>query len=295
MKKLTISDRKMVFGYLAILLAAMLFGSVSTLAKPTLVNIDPLVLSFLVYLLASLVFTPLAYKTKSSLSKKDLVLVITIALSGAVAAPILYFVGLEQTTASDAALLSNGEIAFSILLAVLFFKERIERKHYAAIAMVLGGVIIVATNLQLSFSVMDLKNMGNILVLGATVFWALDNNISKIISKRVDVARIVQLKSLIGGAILLAVVLILQIPINVQLENIPNIVLLGTAGFGISIYLFIYGLKSIGTVKTVMIFSTSSVFGLLFARMFLNEQISYYQIIAVVIMIAGLYLLQKTK
>ena len=295
MKEITSFAKQARLGYLSALLAAILFGSVSTLAKPTLTTIDPLVLSFLVYLLASLVSTPIARKTKLPAERKDWGLLLTIALSGAVAAPVLYFFGLEQTTASDTALLANGEIIFSVLLALLFFKEKLKRVGYLAVAMVLIGVIIVTTNLQFSSSSFDLINTGNVLVVAATVFWALDNNLSKVASKRIDVARIVQLKSIIGGVILLLLVLALQIPINIDPVHIPNVVLLGTAGFGISIYLFIHGLKRIGTVKTIMIFSTSAVFGLIFASIFLGETISPYQILAIVIMLAGLYLLQKNK
>ncbi len=291
MKNLT-GDRKLWIGYLSVLLAAILFGSVSTLAKSTLIDIHPLVLAFLVYFIASLVSTPIALKTKFSMNRKNWILLLIVALSGAVIAPTLYFFGLEQTTASDTALLTNGEIVFSVLLALLFFKERLNKIGYAAVTMVLIGVVIVTTNLELSFS--DL-NIGNSFIILATIFWALDNNLSKIISKRIDIARIVQLKSAIGGVILLLLVMVFQIPIEIELEHIPNIVLLGAAGFGISIYLFIHGLKRIGTVKTIMIFSTSAIFGLIFASTFLQETITSYQIIAITIMLSGLYLLHKNN
>lgn len=294
MKNLTI-DKQLGIGYLSALLAAILFGSVSTLAKPTLTIIHPLVLSFLVYFLASLISTPMAQKTKFSMNKKNWILLLVIALSGAVIAPTLYFFGLEQSTASDTAILTNGEIVFSVLLALLFFKERLNKIGYTAVLMVLIGVVIVTTNLEFSSSSFDLKNTGNLLIIVATVFWALDNNLTKIISKKVDVARIVQLKSAIGGLILLLLVLVLQIPIEIKPEHIPNIVLLGTAGFGISIYLFIHGLKRIGTVRTIMIFSTSAIFGLIFASVFLQEVITSYQILAIIIMLAGLYLLHKNS
>ena len=48
----------------------------------------------------------------------------------------MYFFGLELTTATDTALLANGEIAFSILLAMLFFKERLRLIGYLAVTMV---------------------------------------------------------------------------------------------------------------------------------------------------------------
>ena len=47
----------------------------------------------------------------------------------------------------------------------------------------------------------------------------------------------------------------------------------------------------LGTIRTIIIFSMSSEFGLIFAFIFLNESISTYQIIAVIAMLAGIYML----
>ena len=49
----------------------------------------------------------------------------------------------------------------------------------------------------------------------------------------------------------------------------------------------------LGTIRTIIIFSTSSVFGLIFAFIFLNEPISVYQIIAVIAMLAGIYIVNR--
>lgn len=282
-------------GYLTVLVSAILFGSVSTIAKPTLATIHPILLASFVYFLASLVATPLLYKKKFSISNKDKGLLLVIAVSGAVVGPILFFIGLEESYASDSALLLNGEIIFSVFLAILLFREKLPTVSYLAVALVIAGMIIVTTDMEFSFSAFDVKNVGNLFIIGATLFWALDNNLSKILSTRLDVARIVQLKSLIGGAILLLFVFLLQIPIDIELEHIPNILLLGVAGFGASIFFFLHALKRIGTVRTIIIFSTSSVFGLVFASIFLQEEISHFQLIAMGVILSGIYLLYKKQ
>ena len=281
-------------GYFAAIVAAILFGSVSTVAKPALSEIHPILLASLVYFLASLVATVIPKKPVPIL-KKDAGLLIIVAFSGAVIGPILFFVGLEESLASDSALLLNGEIVFSVILAILLFREKLSSLGYLAVALVVAGVVIVTTNLDMSLSALTFTNKGNLFILAATLFWALDNNVSKILSTRLDVARIVQLKSVIGGSVLLLIVFAFEVPIGVTLEHIPNILLLGAAGFGASIFLFLHGLKRIGTVKTIMIFSTSSVFGLLFAALFLQEQISHLQVIAMGIILLGIYLLYKRQ
>lgn len=291
----SISKNYVLLGYVSAIISAVLFGSVSTVAKPALVSIHPILLASFVYLLASLVATPLIRKKKLSISTKDKGLLLIIAVSGAVVGPILFFMGLEKSSASDSALLLNGEIIFSVFLAILLFREKLPTISYLAVALVIAGIIIVTTDMEFSYSAFDVQNVGNLFIIGATLFWALDNNLSKILSTRLDVARIVQLKSLIGGSILLLLVFLLQVPIDVEWEHLPNILLLGTAGFGASIFFFLHGLKRIGTVKTIMIFSTSSVFGLFFASLFLQEEISYFQVIAMGIILSGFYLLYKKQ
>ena len=292
----SISKNHILLGYVSAVVAAVLFGSVSTVAKPALASIHPVLLASFVYLLASLVATPLLIKKKNySITTKDKGLLVAIAVSGAVIGPLMFFAGLEESLAADSALLLNGEMIFSVFLATLLFREKISTAGYLAVVLVIAGIIVVTTDMELSSSAFDVQNTGNLLIIGATLFWALDNNLSKILSKRMDIARIVQLKSLIGGSILLVLVFILQIPISVDTEHIPNILLLGIAGFGASIFFFLHALKRIGTVKTVMIFATSSVFGLIFAAMFLQEEVSLFQIIAMIIIICGIYMLYKKQ
>jgi drug/metabolite transporter (DMT)-like permease len=124
-------------GFTAALLAAALFGSVSTIAKPVLATVDPFLLSSLVYLISAMLFSAIialrnktaSPQTVSSSSKRShsyyLTLIITTSIIGATIAPAMFFFDLGQTTASDTSLLSNGETVFSIIFAILFFNEKL--------------------------------------------------------------------------------------------------------------------------------------------------------------------------
>ena len=281
-------------GYISAVLAAVLFGSISTIAKPALLNVNALLLSSAVYLLAGLTATPLKKKARiSEIKRKEWLLILAMSISGAVIAPLLYFTGLTQSKASDTSVLSNAEIVFTVLLAILLFREKLKPIGYLAIALVLVGVIIITTNLEFSTFIFDIKSEGNFLILTAMAFWGLDNNVSKIASQRIDAARLVQLKSAIGGSCLLLIVLLVRVPINITVSEVPNIILLGVAGFGGSLYFFMNSLKRIGTVRTILIYSTSVIFGLFFASLFLHESIGVYQIIAIIMMLSGIFLIER--
>jgi len=250
-------------------------------------------LASLVYLISGLAITPIV-KSKLSLSKKDYSLLLITSISGGAIAPAMFFFGLKLTTAVDSSLLSNGEIIFSIILALTLFGEKLNHIGYVAMALILTGVMIVSTNLEFDRALLKV-NAGDLLIIGATLFWGLDNNISRILSHRMDITRIIQLKSFIGGFILLVLGLLLRIPVNINLTEIPYILFLGIVGFAASLYFLLQGLSKIGTTNTMLILSLSSVFGLVLAAIFLHEHISVFQIIAAGIMLFGIYLINPNR
>ncbi|MDE1832233.1 MAG: DMT family transporter [Thaumarchaeota archaeon] len=287
-------NKTAVAGYMSALVASAFFGAVPTIAKPMTSSINVLLLSSIAYLIAALTFTPMAKKAKTTLVKKDYAILVAISVCGAAAAPCLYFLGLRQSSAADTSLLSNVEIMFTVLFGLVFFKERLRPIGFIAVAMVVLGVIVITTDLRFSGSFLQL-NAGHFFILGAMALWALDNNLSRIISTKMDTARLVQLKSVIGGLILLGAVFLLGIPLDMNTSQVPYVILLSAIGFGGSLYFFLQSLKRIGTIRTIVIFSTSSVFGLVFASAFLHEPISLYQTAAIAVMLAGVYLVNRKE
>lgn len=280
-------------GYVCALLAAILFGAVSTLGKPPLETLNPILVSSLAYIAAATALVPFAHGTRIIHTRRDTLLLISISISGAIIAPILFFSGLARTSASDASLLVTTEIAFSVILASIIFRENLNLRKWIAISMVLSGIVIITISNDLDHITLPDLNIGNLMIVGAAIFWALDNNLSTIISSKLSASRLVQLKSIIGGSVLLGVILALQISFQMTLYQLLNIILLGSLGFGASLFFFINALRNIGTVKTVLVFSLSSVFGLLFAFIFLGENITIVQIGVVPLLFAGIYILEK--
>lgn len=288
--------RQTELGYLFAVLAAIMFGSVSTVAKPLVSTVNPLLLSSLIYLIAAATLTPLAKRQPFPTTRKNYLLILAISICGAAIAPSLFFIGLTHASASDAALITNGEVFFSVLLAMMFFKERLGQLGYVAMVLVLVGMIIVTTDLNFSDFTLQQIHYQDMLLILAMLFWGIDNNLSRILAQKIHVAKIAQIKSVIGGSILFGIAVFgFGVPINISISQILPIMILGIVGFAISIYFFLQSLKRINTVRTVLIFSTSSVFGLIAASIFLQEQISWYQIMAAGIMIFGIYLMHRKE
>ena len=167
---------------------------------------------------------------------------------------------------------------FTILIAITS-RENPGRYGYFGILCIFVGLIVL--NLKEDNLASDFfRNndlIGSLLILWSAIFWALDNNISKVIlQKEVPLVRLIQLKSLIGGITSLVLAVILNISFNINSSNIPSLLFLSLELFGL-LFLFLKGIKEVGATRSVMIFSTSTLFGIIFAIMFLNEQIEIYQ------------------
>jgi len=64
-------------------------------------------------------------------------------------------------------------------------------------------------------------------------------------------------------------------------------------GIGMPIFFVLIALRYIGAVRTILVFSTSTVFGVMFANLLLGEIITMTNVGSMGIVIVGTYLLRK--
>lgn len=285
-----------VAGYLSVLVSAALFGSVFTLAKLPLATVDPLALSAVIYIIAGLGLIPFAKASFRLDTRRDYYYLAIVTAFGAVAAPVLLLYGLQQTDASDAAILTNGEIVFTIILSAIFFGEKPHgRVGLLAVILVVVGLFLATTDLKLSETILQF-NAGNLMILASMFMWAIDNNISRRLTSSVSPAKIAMLKSLAGGLVLLAVALVLgrgNAIVGIEPSLWLIIIGMSISGFGGALLLFLQGIKRIGIVKTMSVFSLTPIFGIVIAATVLGESISIFQGIATALIIVGILLVSR--
>lgn len=296
------------WGYVGAIASAILFGVGTTLNKLALADVNPTVVAGLIYLFAgvslSIVrFSPIRSrvmkliktpaKTESKFCKKDVATLSLVVLSGSVIAPILFLNGLNQTTAINASLLQNAEILFTVLIALVFLREHVNKREWIGIVILVLGAVFLATNAQ--FTSLTLQNavLGNLLILSGCLFWGIDNNLSKFLCIKEDLILVTALKCLIGGASLLLLAYALNLSFYVPLSAFPYLVSVGAFSIGFSILFFMVGLKEIGSIRTGTIYSTSALFGAVFALIVLKEPLTIVQMLAGLIMVLGVYVLYK--
>lgn len=286
-----------------VIVAAALAGLIHSVSKPllsgtgpTFSEINPVTLAATIYIINGLFFTPIRKKnnSNSNIGKKNWIMLAIIGITET-AALITYFFGLKESTAVNASILSNGEIIFSILVAITIFREKLQRKELGPFFMIILGIVLLPIGYDLyqnGFSLTELV-LGDLLILFSGVFYAIDVNFSKIISHRLDAKRITQMGSLIGGGFALCLLFAFQIPFDVSLSQIPRIAIVGLFGTGFATFFFIIGLRLIGAVRTVLIYSSTTVFGMIFASLFLQESITIQNVFSFILVTIGVYMLRN--
>jgi drug/metabolite transporter (DMT)-like permease len=295
------------WGYVAAVVSAILFGISSTLNKIVLKNADPTVIAGLIYLVAGVFLfffhlTPFCPKilakfdtvgTETKIGKKDFKVLAFVIVCGSVLAPLFLLNGLSQTTAINASLLLNAESLFTVAIAFVFLNERCAKKEYIGILLLLVGVVFVTTNGAFGELSLSENLLGNLLIIGACLFWGIDNNLSKFLSRKRDVVMMTAIKCFIGGLALLSISFFLGSSFTIPLVSIPYILFVGAFSIAFSIVFFLFALRKIGSMRTGVIFSLSSLFGAVLAFVVLRESFTVIQVIAGLIMILGIYVLYR--
>jgi drug/metabolite transporter (DMT)-like permease len=183
------------------LAAAILFGAGTPLAKLLVGNLPPLLLAGLLYLGSGLGLGVLllwrgvrdrAAAENMRLPVNELPWLFGAILFGGVLGPALLMWGLTQTAGATASLLLNVEGVLTAVIAWVVFKENADRQ------IVLGMVAIVAGGVLLSWEPGTASiSMGALLIVGACLCWALDNNLTRKVSSN-DAMMVACLKGLLA-------------------------------------------------------------------------------------------------
>src|SRR6187200_2828344 len=274
-------------GVLEALAAACLFGAATPLASRLTGSTSPQVLAGLLYLGSGLaLWTSMRWwpaRREAPLTRRELP-----ALSGAIVfggglGPVLLVIGLRSTPAASASLLLNLEVVFTALIAWLAFHEGFSLRVGIGLALILGGGVLVSwQGGEVGFT------WGAFAIAGACACWALDNNLTQLVSAK-DPRQIATLKGIIAGSTNLAIGLLLG-------ATLPNIraaaaaITIGIFGYGISLMLFVSALRALGAARTGALFAVAPFAGVVIAIGVLGDAIPALLLPATTLMGVGAWL-----
>ena len=273
-------------GVLAALGSAVLFGAGTPLAKLLLSSVSPWLLAGLLYLGSGLgltLFRRLSWAPAVSLKREEAPWLAGAIAAGGIIAPVLLMAGLTGMPASGASLLLNAEGVFTALLAWFVFKENFDRRIAVGMIAIVAGAAILSWPGEARFAGL----WPALAILGACLAWGIDNNLTRKVSLA-DATWIASVKGMVAGTVNLGLAIMLGATLP-PWPNLAGAMGVGFLAYGVSLALFVVGLRHLGTARTGAYFSVAPFLGALIA-VAMGEPITLPLVVAGALMALGIWL-----
>jgi drug/metabolite transporter (DMT)-like permease len=270
--------------------AAVLFGASTPLAKALLRDLSPVLLAGLLYLGSGLGLALIRLIRDRGwrapgMTKREWLWLLLAIIFGGVLGPVLLMLGLLRTPAATASLLLNLEAVLTALIAWSVFRENANRRIVLGFTLIVVGALLLA--LPSSSQHLGLGR-GALLIAGACLCWALDNNFTCKVSSS-DALFIAGLKGWVAGV----VNTVIAVELGARFPSAPVVGMalgVGLLGYGISLVLFVLALRGVGSARTGAYFSTAPFIGAAIAILAFGDHASWMFWLAAVLMGAGVWL-----
>lgn len=274
-------------GVQASLLSALLFGAGTPFAKLLLGgDINPWLLAGLLYCGSGIglgILRLIRRAPRVRLERRELLPLAGAILTGGIAAPVLLMVGLSHMPASGASLVLNAEGVFTALLAWFVFRENVDRRIALGMVAIIAGAILL--------SIPDGAELGSpwpaLAVVAACFCWGLDNNLTRKIALT-DATWLAAVKGLVAGPVNLGLAVALGAGVP-AVAGIGAVLVVGFFAYGVSLALFIVGMRHVGTARAGAYYSIAPFFGALLAIAF-GDRLTWQLVVAGLLMALGIWL-----
>ncbi|KVZ73167.1 DMT family transporter [Burkholderia ubonensis] len=276
------------------LTAAALFGAATPLAKALLGAMSPFMVAGLFYLGSGIglgagivirrLRRPAAHAdTGHALKKSELPWLAGAIAAGGIAGPALLMFGLASTPAATSALLLNLEGVLTAVIAWVVFRENVDLQVFLGMAAIVAGGVLLSWKPGAAG-----VPTGALLIVGACLCWAIDNNLTRKVSAN-DAMVIACMKGLVAGPVNIAVAVAAGASWPAAATTAAAM-LTGLAGYGVSLVLFVIALRDLGTARTGAYFSVAPLFGVALSLLIWPELPSVAFWIAAALMALGIWL-----
>lgn len=284
--------------YILLILTTLFWGGNSVAGKMAAGEISPMLLTLVRWVLATLFILPFAMKDlrrEWPVIKANWLTLAFYGVIGFTLFNLLLYTALTMTSAVSASIVQAALPATVYLFNFIIFRVRVTIWQIAGFFVTLTGVMMVATHGEIArLATLDL-NAGDALVLVAVVVYALYTVYLRYKPN-------MNWKSLI--VVLSITAALAAIPAVIWEAYSGALILPGTKGLMIALYtgifpsiisqiFFIKGVELIGPNRAGIFINLIPIFGTALAIAILGEPLQSYHVVALVLVIAGIWLAER--
>jgi len=285
--------------YLLLILSTLFWGGNYVAGHMLVSTVNPYLLSLIRWGLTSALMFSLYWQTIKNewhYLTENLLINSLYAFLGQVCFPLTLYIGLQYTSALNAAIYISVTPCLVIIINFLFFHEKITRRNIVGAGVSTAGVIYLAYANARGGSSFSAFGVGDILTIISALSWAFYCAFLRLKDKRVTNTAFVGFCSLVGTIILLPIYLGYRLfshddSLLTQAINFPTV--LGV------LYLVIFpswlayvfwnkGVSMIGTTRSEIFTHIIPVSGGLLSILLLGETFQTYHLISLVLIVFGI-------
>jgi len=286
--------------YIILTLTAILWGGNAVTAKHTVGELSPIITVFIRFAWVSviLVAVTLIKEGKKSLpSVRQLPALTLLGLTGILINNVLYFTGVKYSTAINASLIGAVNPVITASFTAAFLHEHLSRQQLVGILVSFTGVGVVVTKgsweamSQLTF------NVGDILLLLASVSWTVYSIIGRKVMTEISPLAATAWASSIGSFFLMMMAIeegfTGKIVLSVTAWESMLYMIIGSGV--LAFYWWNQGVAAIGPNRASIFTNVIPLAGMLFAALLLHESITLFQVVGAALIISGVLLTTQVR
>ncbi|OJU14729.1 MAG: hypothetical protein BGN88_10325 [Clostridiales bacterium 43-6] len=285
-------NKNLVKGFLCIAVTTLGFSTMEITGKMISKDINPFQMTLIRFLIGGLFLLPFAVleirKRKLRLTPKDVLFFAAAGTIGIIISMSFFQSAVLYTKASVVAVIFSTNPIFTAPLAALFLGERLTKGKILSLAVSVTGVLFIFNPFAVTPDI-----LGMLLALVAAISFSCYTVLSK---KRVAKYGSLVLNSfsfLLGDAILLILMLVIQKPVlsGISTANLPHLLYLGIFVTGIGYLCYFSAMKYTSAVTASTVFFIKPAVASVLSVILLGETIGVNTVIGILLIIVSSYLL----
>ncbi len=275
-------------GYLYILITAFAFSTMEIAGKMVASQFNPFQLTFIRFLIGSLVLLPFAImevkRRNLKLKLNDFVYFALTGITGILISMSFFQLAILNTKASTVAVIFSANFVFTIPFASIVLKEKLNKKMIMTLIVSIFGVLLIFNPFSISPDM-----TGILLAFGAAVTFSLFSVIGKTRVQKYGGLILNSFSFIIGDLFLLIFLLIFDIPVvsGINSGNILHLIYLGIFVTGIGYICYFEAMKHTSAITASLVFCIKPALAPVLSLVILHESLSVNTVLGIICIITA--------
>ncbi|SEG70239.1 DMT family transporter [Marinobacterium lutimaris] len=282
--------------YLLLALTPLFWAGNVVSARAIHADLDPIALAFLRWLLVLLMILPWALPRiwrSREVIRAHLPMLILLSILSVASFNTFIYMGLQDTGASNAALLQSAAPVVIVLLNSMLLRERISLRQWAGILVSLCGVAVLVSQANFTTLLALEFNRGDIWIGVAVLTWSVYSVALRWRPQALDGFTLFSV-SVVIGTLALAPFGIWHLGEGVEINwGLPVVSAIIYMAIGPSILAYLFwnrGVAELGAARAGLFIHLIPVFGVLMSVLFLGESLYLFHGAGILLIFTGIYL-----